>query len=174
MKNMSQQKMGFFQLRDLPGCFIEGTRIRLEDGSEIAIEEFCGEEFVGLADGTGSTLHEGLTGPAEQPILSILTSHGQRLGVTATHPMVVERQGELEIVAASALGVGDRLPAFVGCRQVRSQIQSIEQKNYAGTVYNIQVRGGIDPETHFIIANGIVTGDLYLQMQIEKTATCAA
>lgn len=155
---------------DTTGCFVEGTRIRLSDGTDLAVERFTGTEQVSRSNGTFSPVAHGRSGPEVPPVLTLTTESGHRLGVTRTHPMVVQRPGMLEILAASQLRVGDLLLVTEGAGLVPSRVTSLEWNACRGRVYNFALEG-VNPHDHFLVANGIVTGDLVLQGEVERTQT---
>ena len=49
-------------------------------------------------------------------------------------------------------------------------MSAIEWKSYdtAPVVWNLEIEAGADPSYHYVLADGIVTGDLYLQKQLKR------
>ena len=112
----------------------------------------------------------GTAGPEEPPVYFIKTACGVELGVTEFHPMIVVRLGRMQIVAARDVLVNDQMPALPkdGGTPSLTGVDAIECRHYPGIVYNIEIDGTRAPQTHLIVANGVVTGDLYLQHIIER------
>lgn len=158
--------------RDMQGCFVEGTQICLADERYVAVETLLpGEPNVMRPDGTPSPLLGGRAGLEEHQVIFFLTDHGHDLGVTQSHPMVVRREGQLSVVAALDVVVEDELLAFNPVdRRFFATVVEVERRDYGGLVYNIEIGGSGDPNSHFIVANGIVTGDLYLQQRLAEKA----
>ena len=65
---------------------------------------------------------------------------------------------------ASALKKGDRLPVAAGGF---TEITKLTPQKYEGLVYNFALPGDATKD-HLVVANGLVTGDLFLQEQLAK------
>lgn len=171
MKAKSNVKSGMSwngRSRDMQGCFVEGTQICLADERYVPVETLLpGEPNIMRPDGTSSPLLGGRAGLEEHPVIFFLTDHGHDLGVTQSHPMVVCRDGKVSVVAAQDVVVDDELLAFNPVdRGFFATVVEVERRHYGGLVYNFEIGGSIAPKSHFIVANGIVTGDLFLQQQL--------
>ena len=160
------RSLGAAQAFATQGCFIAGTRLRLADQSEIAVEHVKGDEVFARPDRTAARSLGGRAGPEVPPVLFLSTASGHHLGVTRTHPMVVQRAHTLEVLAAADLRVGDLLLVHTPAGLTPTPVTSLDWRVYHGRGYNLRIAGHV-PHEHFVVANGIVTGDLHLQGEVE-------
>lgn len=161
------------------GCFVEGTQIRLGDGRLVCVEDLLpGRPTVLRPDHSISPVLLGRAGPEEPDVFYFTTDHGNRLGVTQYHPMVVWYAGNPHVMPAMDLEAGDQILVYTpDDDHLLEEVVNIEQRPYSGTVYNFEIEGSDVAASHFVVANGIVTGDLYLQQRVTrrayfKTDTC--
>jgi hypothetical protein len=146
------------------GCFAEGTRIRMADGSERTIESFTGDhnESVRNGLGEGAIVRSTSTGSEPLPMVRIRTEGGQDVLVTHTHPILTV----LGTVMARDVAVGDHVRTESGV----SRVIEVTRENYAGRVYNLRLSEGDSGQgdASAFFANGILAGDMATQWQVEQ------
>ena len=148
----------------LGGCFAPETLITLADGSEVAIEDLeAGDLVYNPVTEEKVAIRSILESGEEEPIISISTD-SNTVNVTQTHPMVTDRG----IVKASDVLSGDRILVENGSyRTVRNATEL--PISYSQRVLNIILdTDSKDADDHMVLADGIVTGDLIVQRQINK------
>lgn len=106
-----------------------------------------------------------VVGP-ENPLLYHLTIAGKKLKVTVDHPFLT-LDG---LKPAHKLSVGD---IILDAGQ-ESLVEAIEREDRelgakAPDVWNFELEGSSAPEEHYVLANGVMTGDLFLQIQLKKS-----
>jgi hypothetical protein len=142
------------------GCIAEGTRILLENGKELPIENFDGGEKI-TADAAKRILPVTGTmfGKESEPMVEIHTQGGRSLLLTVGHPVVTSRG----VVVAHRLKVGDEVTTLTG----RDRIVSVSRKPFSGSVWNLDVGAAGDAtlnnENTTFFANGILVGDSKMQ-----------
>jgi hypothetical protein len=140
------------------GCFIEGTHIYIGHGRSVLVENIgIGFGVVNMAN-KHLTVKNAVVGPEKHPIIQISTQGGHKIGVTRTHPMWTPSGLKM----AKDLNKGDLLMTAKGAPVA---ITSLRRVPYSGQVYNIALPG-TGTRNHLIIADGLVTGDLYLQQKL--------
>lgn len=151
-------------IRGACGCFATGTRIRLEDGSEKAIDQLQGTERVwNPVTKAGQAIRHMTRGPEKLPLFRI-ESQGRNVLVTGTHPFVT-RKG---IVPAFQLEEGNEIQSVAGAWERVDAIRMEEPTDDPPIVWNLELEGpNDDADSHFVEANGLVTGDLLLQTQLQ-------
>ena len=102
-----------------------------------------------------------VAGPEEHPVIRIATAAGHELTVTRFHPMMTTAG----IKPAVDLTRQDRLVTS-SWKPVR--IKSLKKIAYSGLVYNFELPGEAELE-HLVVAEGLITGDLYLQRRLSAT-----
>lgn len=145
------------------GCFSEDTKILMGDQSLKAIKDIQqGDEVWNPITKRATAIKKMIVGPEDKPMVHIQTETGL-LKVTGNHPFPTPDG----IKAAFELRAGEIL--FDDQRNKR-QIQSIEFVHYdkPPTVWNLELVGRGQDEDHFLIADGIVTGDLLIQQRLEN------
>lgn len=147
------------------GCFDPDARILLADGKATlrASRLRVGDRVWNPVAKRPVQIVRVVTGPEKERLYSIRTSHGA-VRVTATHPMRTTKG----LFTASELSVGDTL---VDSRLGRVGIVAIERYSLpAGDqVVNFELeRVTGAEEDHYLVADGVVTGDLILQHELER------
>jgi hypothetical protein len=149
-------------LRQDLGCFAPNTRIRLGDGtSEKRISELADGDLVwNPIRQKAMAIQRLMIGPEKIPLWTV-TSESGVVRVTAKHPFLTPTG----IRSADELKAGDRLLGIKG----EEKILSVMEDSHAPTdwVWNFEiVTDSKDPADHAILADGVVTGDLYLQERL--------
>ncbi len=137
------------------GCFAKGTQISMTKDAAVPIEKLNPGDRVLLADGRLSKITKMTAGPETIPMIMIETSRGQKLMVTTEHPLLTN-QG---MKRAEHITISDRLKAADG---QFVKIVSVTRKAFTENVYNFELEGRADAD-HLVIAEGLVSGELYLQ-----------
>lgn len=146
--------------RGYGGCFVEGTMIRMANGKDLPIEIVRPGAKVMRSNGTTAMITKMVAGPEKIPVYYLKTQDGREVGVTEGHPMVTLTG----IKKAKDLNEWDLLLVE---KNNWTGIESIAQRKYDRLVYNFVVEGKTTND-HIIVANGIMTGDLYIQKQLLK------
>ena len=147
--------------RNNDGCFDERTVIRMADGSERLITRLKIGEFVYNPVTKRPTRIEKLTiGPEFKPLIEVSVG-GRVVKVTDSHPFMT-RRGWIE---ARNLKQGEDLLIGDG---LYSPVTSLRIGEAGRTVANLALEGGADQaELHFVLADGVVTGDLVIQNMLQ-------
>lgn len=138
------------------GCFVKGTQIALGKDSAVAIEKLNAGQSVMLADGRYAKITRIVAGPEHKPVVGFETSSGAKLTVTAEHPLMTKTGMKL----AKDISIGDELRTADGKHVT---IKAIGTRMYKDKVYNFELAGTGAEADHSVIANGLVSGELYLQ-----------
>lgn len=147
------------------GCFATGTRIRLEDGSEKPIGQLqAGDRVWNPLTKKGQSIRHMTRGPEKVPLFRI-ASQGQEVTVTGTHPFATRRG----VVPAFQLEVGEEIQSVTGTWEKIDSIATQTPADNPPIVWNLELEGpNDDAASHFVEANGLVTGDLLLQTQLQN------
>lgn len=138
------------------GCFVKGTKINVTKNSAVAIEKLHAGDPVYLADGRTAKIQRVIAGPEHKPVVAFETSSGSKLTVTSEHPLLTKTGMKL----AKDISIGDELKSADGKFVT---ITAIAQKTYKDNVYNFELAGTAREADHSVVANGLVSGELYLQ-----------
>jgi hypothetical protein len=146
-------------------CLAEGTRVRLADGSEAAIETLDNTHRVRTAQGgdlaveaTSKGGHQGFARmPGQGAVYRLVTSCGRELVATGSHPVVTP----VGLLAIADLEAGQQVRTEEGL----SEVGSVEALDHDGQFFNLklgdqndraQAGGGL---IGTYLANGIAVGD---------------
>ncbi len=147
----------------MPGCFIGSTGILMANGEIKEAQNIQpGDWLWNPIKEERSLVVTIIKGPEYEPLVKI-TSNTQVLVVTSKHPILTLDKDK--IVAAKDLRVLDTIFLSNMVAERVMSIDLIEEPNLP-QVYNFMLSGK-DFDDHFLLANGIITGDLYLQQQLE-------
>lgn len=144
------------------GCFEEGTRIQLTNGDFKKIENIeVGDKIWNPFTHKVSYIHKRVKGPEKHDLYKFGAGN-KILSVTKTHPMVTMNG----IKKAEELTKDDLILLDTGEFQ---SISFIEKVPTSKNVYNLHLvdEFGNDIEGG-LVANGFVTGDLDMQLKLEK------
>lgn len=148
------------------GCFAEKTLITLGDGkSQKMIKDIRYSDRVwNPLLKKAYPIRKITRGPEAVPMISI-TASGKELTVTGKHPFPT-RSG---IKVAHNLEEGEEIQLGDGTWTAISSIESVPPGNRLPVVWNIEVdASNQDLSAHHLLANGVVTGDLYIQTRLES------
>jgi hypothetical protein len=148
------------------GCFEANTKIRMADGSDKPIRQLKENDLVwNPVRQKAMAIRRVTPGPEKLPLWSIQTESGL-VRVTAKHPFLTPAG----IRPADELRAGDRILGSKGEEIIRTV--SEEKSAPAEWVWNFEIAtDSKDPADHAILADGVVTGDLYLQEQLGQAQT---
>ena len=144
------------------GCFARETRLNITPGVAVRIDSLYPNAKVLLADGRQATIKKVVAGPEKKPMIAFETDDGDELIVTSEHPMYTQEG----VKKAKDVRITDKFKTMAG-KMV--SLRAISQKPYAENVYNVELEGSEEAD-HLLIAEGLVTGDLYLQQKLQQAA----
>ncbi|MCX6128526.1 MAG: hypothetical protein NTX25_05600 [Proteobacteria bacterium] len=160
-------KREFLFKRNSCGCFAEHTMIRLGDGiNEKRVEELNDHDQIwNPITGQSFKIRRMTNGPEKLPLLEISTAKNT-LRVTGKHPFPMQ---DGRTVPAFELKDGESIRDEQGDWQAIRSIRLITSKDAAPTVWNLELDANSDWHKHYILANGLVTGDLFIQNALKST-----
>jgi hypothetical protein len=148
----------------IDGCFVPETKILMADGSQKKLEDLAaGELVVSGKTGAPIAIKSLLESNEDKPIIAVAIGD-RRVSVTQQHPFPTSRGW----MAASDLKVGDRIREPDGRD---AEVTSIEELPIIPSqrVLNMQLAtDSQDYYDHLVIADGIVTGDLFVQQSMAQ------
>ena len=160
----------FLRVRNSCGCFAESTKITMADGSVKPINTIVkGDAVRNPITGKAVLVDHVVRGPESQPLYRIAWAGGEVV-VTHDHPFPVVGKG---VLAARAMRKDMVLTDISGQAQKITKITTVAWKTSKPVVWNLYLDAGSDDEDHYLIADGIVTGDLWLQEKIAKKRLAA-
>lgn len=147
------------------GCFDNQTMITMGDGvTQKAISKIKKGDLVwNPVTKRAMPIKRMTVGPELKPLLEIKTKSSS-VQVTGKHPFKIK---EGLLLMAFELKEGDLVQTKNGKWEHVEAISSIHKKSENNDVWNIEVDGGFAEENHYLLADGIVTGDYLLQTQLE-------
>lgn len=165
---LTKDAQGWWVCRTSDGCFDENTFIRLADGSDRKIIDLTPQDLVlNPKTGLAMKIRNMSIGPEKNEMIEVETADGKLVKVTLTHPFKTQSGWK----KAENLAVGDEIEGLNG-----SETQKIKKaKRYMPTTVPNVVNLFLDaPEgsldDHYVLANGVPTGDLHVQQLLEKGA----
>lgn len=143
--------------RNHDGCFAPETQITMADGSRLPINEVrIGDEVMSAA-GRPVAVKTVIAGPEAKPMYRVGFA-GRTVKVTEEHPF----QTKDGLKKAHDLAVGDEVLDVDGS-YAPLQVLDLVPADDEQMVWNVLLDGDSDPQTHMLIGDGIVSGDLFLQ-----------
>lgn len=148
------------------GCFVAGTKIRMADGSEKAVEQVtAGEMVLNPVTGGSAVVDRVTVGPEDKPLMRVFIG-GKSVDVSSEHAFVTPTGPK----RADQLRSGDEVIAEKGRVRVVEKIESLTPEKRP-LVYNFALASEDGEQlAHAVMADGVVTGDLYLQEQLARQA----
>ena len=146
------------------GCFAPGTKIAMADGNTLAVEDLkAGDQIFNPVTKQAQEVRDTRMGYESEPLIAI--GYGSKIvKVTQNHPFVMAHG---RTVQARSLRVGDAILGQDGKFHGIEHRQELSQEPFQW-VYNLTLKadsGAIDD--HVLLADGMVTGDHFLQTQLE-------
>lgn len=150
--------------RNNDGCFDELTKIRMADGTDRLITKLkVGEMVFNPVTNKPAKIVKLTIGPENKPLLNVQIGESV-VRVTDTHPFMT-RQGW---VAAKSLRKGELV---LSSQRKFVPVKGIELGASGRVVANLALEGPADQhDMHYVLADGVVTGDLVIQNMLETKA----
>ena len=150
--------------RNNDGCFDELTKVRMADGTDRLITQLRkGDSVFNPVTGKPAKIVKLTAGPEKNPLIHV-TVAGALVRVTENHPFMTKRGW----VMARSLNAKDTV--LSGNRKWES-VTKVEQGAAGRLVVNLALEGSADsPDDHYVLADGVVTGDLVIQNMITPRA----
>jgi len=146
------------------GCFAPETQITMADGSARRIDDIrTGDRVYNPLTGGSAKVKGLIRGPEKEPMIEV-GYDGKVVRVTTKHPMLTRRG----IKTATELRTDDYL---LGDDRKFHRLTELKRLpvDPGQQVYNFVMDGQDDsPVHHVVLADGIITGDLLVQQQLEK------
>jgi hypothetical protein len=158
-------KREFLFNRGTCGCFAEETRILLGDQqTEKVISQLTEFDQVWNPILKRSMSIKRMTkGPEKYPMLEVKVG-GKMLNVTGNHPFPTAEG----VMAAYKLSPGQTILAENGEWQAVESVEA-DSRNQGKDVWNLELEGARDNlDNHYVLANGVITGDLFIQESLGK------
>lgn len=152
--------------RNSCGCFDSSTRIRLGNNrDEKAISELTSEDRVwNPVLKRAFRIRKMVRGGEKIPMIRIDTD-GRSVNVTRNHPMLTPRG----VLAAFELSDRDQVMIDGDAWSGVVRVSEIPFEGEEPIVWNLELESSSDDDdSHFVLANGMVTGDLFIQKKIES------
>lgn len=145
------------------GCFVPEAKILMSDGTLKEIDSIASGDMVkNPVTGKSMKIKSLIESYEEDPIISILTD-SNTIKVTSGHP-ILTKSG---VLLASKLKLGDLVA--IGSDKYESVVKMTLLEEEKQRVVNFRLdTDSILPEDHYVLADGIVAGDLYLQEYLES------
>jgi hypothetical protein len=146
------------------GCFAPGTPIRMADGKDRPVETIAAGDLVyNPLTGRGQRVASVRKGYEGKPLVEVGYG-GRTISVTENHPFVVKGK---ELRQARHLVEGDEVLGADGRFHAITTLRPLKEEPYAW-VHNLALESDSgEIEGHVVLANGILTGDHFLQNQLE-------
>lgn len=146
------------------GCFDEGTMIRMADGSDRRLTDLRKGDLVhNPVTGKASRIARLVIGPENHPLIHVQVG-GRVVKVTGSHPFMTRKGWAQARVLHKGIEILMPAGAFV-------PIEGIEIGQSGRTVGNLALEGaGENPDQHYVLADGVVTGDLVIQNLLDAKA----
>jgi hypothetical protein len=161
-------KRNFLFVRGACGCFADETLITLGDGrtqrriTELTERDQVWNPMTHKAQGIARMTR----GPEKVPMFDVQIE-GRTVRVTGTHPFPTSDGPR----AAFELQEGDRVRTADGTMGVVQKITSVASSGKDPIVWNLELIGSNDLRDHYVLANGVVTGDLNIQTRLQKNVS---
>jgi len=153
--------------RNNDGCFDESTLIRMADGTDRRVTELSlGEYVYNPVTQMPAKIVKLTIGPEFKPLIDVTV--GLRVvKVTDSHPFMTQRgwvqAKNLTTQDLVRSGKGEYIP-----------VSSVKMGASGRTVANLALEGAADlADLHYVLADGVVTGDLVIQNMLELKAVNA-
>jgi hypothetical protein len=145
------------------GCFAYGSQILLGDGRLVAGETVKKGDYVwNPVIKMPVRVEETTNGPESPALIKIETASGHVVRVTRNHPLLTT----LGLKAAKDIKIGDHLRKIEGGGTKVTSIGS--DKERGSFVWNVRLESSDrGDEFHYVLVDGIITGDLTLQEKLE-------
>jgi hypothetical protein len=156
------QSVGIIGNRGSEGCFAADTGILMEDQSIRTISELTQNDRIwNPILNRGMAIKKIVKGPESNGLFQI-DLQGSSVKVTRNHPFMTP----MGLIGARELKAGDKILSPSGTWDIVKSTKELPVDPEA-VVWNLEIATDEHDETHhMIVANGILSGDLYLQKRI--------
>jgi hypothetical protein len=156
-----------FVCRNNDGCFDELTKIRMADGSDRIITNLRKGELVwNPVTNKPARITKLTIGPENKPLLNV-TIGNSTVRVTDSHPFMTRRGWVMARDLNKGVEVLTSGKNFL-------PVSKVELGASGRTVVNLALEGPADQhDLHYVLADGVVTGDLVIQNMIAPRAAGA-
>jgi hypothetical protein len=145
------------------GCFKEGTRILTNLGYKNVEALTKNDLIVNPKSGKLMKIKKVVFGPEKINLIKFVISSGVTLNVTTKHPMLTDRG----IIKAKDVSKNDKLKIQDGSFEAINSIEEIKISTNSN-VHNLELDVVGDKfEDHLVIADGVITGDLFVQQKLQ-------
>jgi len=153
-----------FVCRNNDGCFDELTQIRMADGTNRLITKLrIGEMVFNPVTNKPAKIIKLTIGPENKPLLNVRIGEST-VRVTDSHPFMTRRGW----IAAKNLHPGELV---LTSHRKFVPVKSVELGASGRVVANLALEGPVDQhDLHYVLADGVVTGDLVIQNMLESNA----
>ena len=149
------------------GCFPYGVKIGLADGSSKEVENIAaGDLLANPVTGKPSRVKKIIESPEDQPLVHF-GYDDTTVTTTQTHP-VFTRDG---LKKASDLSLNDFIRGADGQLHKLTVLDQVPINEGQTVVNFILETASADEESHLILSDGIVTGDMELQAKLAQPKT---
>ena len=146
------------------GCFDPETVITLADKTSKKVRDLSvGDEVFNPITKRASKVKDILES-AEQKGMVLIEAGALNLKVTQGHPVYIATKGN---IVASALKVGDKMVSADGSEVLITKVETLAPDS-SQKVINFTLEGGESFDDHMLIANGLLSGDLFVQKQLNQ------
>lgn len=150
---------------DTGGCFALSTKIKMADGSEkLAVNIEKGDRLFNPATKKHVTVSEVVYGPEEKLGLIMVGIGDRAVKVTTQHPF--ETANGLK--SAADLTIDDKILTARGQYQKLTTLKVLAPVKNQKVINFVVSSNSKNPIDHMILADGVITGDLYLQRQLSR------
>ncbi|SMF60274.1 Hint domain-containing protein [Pseudobacteriovorax antillogorgiicola] len=156
------ENKGFIQCRNNIGCFDPETKIRLADGKETVITELKkGDLVYNPITQRSYPVKRLIVGPERKP-MRVISYQGKQVKVTLNHPFPTRSGTKM----ARDLTLNDEIairPGIWGKIEVLKTLAPTDDQ----VVWNLELDGPEDHQHHWVLANGVTSGDFKVQQDLE-------
>ncbi len=150
---------------DKGGCFALSTKIKLFDGGEkLAVNVEKGDRLLNPITKKSVTVSEVVYGPEENIGLIMVGVGENNVKVTTQHPFETQRG----LKSAADLTINDKILTSVGKYEKLTTLKVLPPVKNQRVINFIVSSNSKKPRDHMLLADGVVTGDLYLQRKLSR------
>lgn len=151
--------------RNNDGCFDETTKILMADGSERLVTQLKkGEQVYNPVTKKPARIVKLTIGPELKPLVHVNVA-GRVVKVTDSHPFMTRRGW----IQAKDLKVGEDV---LSAENKYVPVKAVQLGQSGRTVANLALEGPANQsELHYVLADGVVTGDLVIQNMLQMKAS---
>lgn len=153
---------------DKGGCFALSTKIKLFDGTEkLAVNVEKGDRLLNPITKKSVTVSEVVYGPEENLGLIMVGVGENAVKVTTQHPFETQKG----LKSAADLTIDDKILTSAGKYQKLTTLKILAPVKNQRVINFVVSSDSKKPMDHMVLADGVVTGDLYLQRKLSRQLT---